>query len=529
MRDCSSKNLRNGFESARKHSLFRSLVLQIAALAALAAPIFADTPNSQLPNTQPPDNSGLQTVEVWRIRIANAVDGKIDVSTDQGLTWTIVGRVITPATESLPGYLAAGYAPIGCVAATAVHAIRIRLGDLSRAYPNMINMLPAEFTETPNGFGGHVAGDSGIYTDIAVGTSVFRDLAPYVGSPCYQVTKSGALAQLTSAYAPAIGDTLVIISRRRVNPIRSILFPNVHGGNVTVTYADGTSQTVTKVVKPVDGVGRFDGTSYTGVGAVNTNHTCVITISTAPIAISPLFEGTGEERRGGFQIEPYYHNSQTEEAGAPQVMVLGVDHSQSPTIEGTAPLFFGGINLAYDPQDPAHSWICDVQSKIGGSMWLPMPEMVGDDDTAIDRAGITAFRLHRDAGDDDPVWVARSVDNDARTYEAMRAKAAEDGELPLLSGVYTVHPGPHGPGGSLVEYDIDGNFAAATNNLPYTFDWDTTDVSDGEHLLDVRIEDTLGNVISDTPTLVYVRNGAKTALLSNHAGDSPRTNLAEGN
>ena len=37
------------------------------------------------------------------------------------------------------------------------------------------------------------------------------------------------------------------------------------------------------VARPVKGVGRYDGTSFTGVGAVNTNHAGVITISTAPI------------------------------------------------------------------------------------------------------------------------------------------------------------------------------------------------------------------------------------------------------
>ncbi len=390
-------------------------------------PSLADV--GDLPNTQPPDNSSLPMVEAWRIRIQNFAEGPIEVSTDRGQTWTLVGRVSVPATESLMGYLAAGYAPIGTVAATAVHGIRIRLGDTASSYPSMINIVPKEFAVTPNYFGGHIAGSSGIYTNIPSGVGIFRELAPYVGSPTYLV-KNGQLVPLTSSYVPQIGDTLMILSKRRANELKSIVFENRTGGAVTATYADGTSEVVTHVVKPVLGVGRFDGTSYTGVGAVNTNHTCVITIGTAPVSDSKLMEGDGDERRGGFQIEPYYHNTQTEEEGAPQVMVIGQDHAQLPTLEGRAPLFYGGITLAWSPNDPAHSWICDVQTALTGDKWLPMPTMVGDQDNAIAQRGITAFRLHRDIGDSDLIWLRKDIAEVNKNYQSNRAQYASSGGLP---------------------------------------------------------------------------------------------------
>jgi hypothetical protein len=55
------------------------------------------------------------------------------------------------------------------VAAVAVHGIRVRVGDLTTAYPKMVSILPREFAQTPVFFGGHISGASGIYTDIAPG------------------------------------------------------------------------------------------------------------------------------------------------------------------------------------------------------------------------------------------------------------------------------------------------------------------------------------------------------------------------
>jgi hypothetical protein len=463
--------------------------------------------SAALPNTQPPDNSGLKTVEVWRIRIRNDDYGPIEVSVDKGVTWTLIGRVTTPATQSLIGYLAAGYAPIGDVAATAVHGIRIRLGDPSLAYPSLINIVPKQFAATPTFFGGHIAGASGIYTNIPAGVSLFRNLSPYVGSPCYLVDKGGLLQPLTSSYVPAIGDTLMLVCRRRAIEIRNIVFENKRNGAVTVEYADGTSEVVTTVEKPVSGIGRFDGTSYTGVGAVNTNHTCVITVSTAPVSTSPLLEGDGPERRGGFQIEPYYHNSQTEEAGSPEVMIVGKGAVYGPTLEGRPPLFDAGINLAWDPNDPAHSWICDVRTKLSGDRWLPMPEMLGHDDTAISSRGIIAFRLHRDIGDEDIRWRTAQVTAAAQAYQDMELAVARAGALPLATGRYiATATGFASMRPAVVEYDIDGNYAAAVNTPPFVYVWNTRGSCDGEHLIDAKAEDASGMTIAESKTLVVVNN-----------------------
>ena len=474
--------------------------------------MFACPSSAVPPKTQPPDNLSFATREVWRIRLLNTEDGPIEVSCDGGATWLLIGRVSTPATASLTGYLASGYAPIGAVAATAVHGIRIRLGGTSEAYPNLINILPREFAATPHFFGGQVSGASGVYTNIPTGVGLFRELAPYVGSPTYLVGADGhTLTPLSPSYVPRQGDTLEIISREAADPLVSAEFVNHGGGAVTATYASGKTQLVTHVVQPVAGVGRFDGTSYTGVGAVNTNHTCVITVSTAPISRSTLLEGTGAERRGGFQIEPYYHNTQTQEVGAPQAMVIGTPHSQLPELEGRPPLFFGCIGLASSASvNDAHAWSVEIRTRSGGARWQPMPALIGNQPKAFTTLGVTAFRLSRAAGDEDEPWLKTMLLRASSTYEAQRLAAARSGEIALVSGDYAAPPGIDTEVSRLkpavVEFSVDGRYIGVTNQSPWTLDWDTLRVDDGEHLIEADVKDASGRILAINRKLVYVLN-----------------------
>ncbi len=424
----------------------------------------------------------------------------------------LIGRVSAPATASLTGYLASGYAPIGAVAATAVHGIRIRLGSMSEAYPNLINILPREFAATPHFFGGQIAGASGVYTNIPTGTGLFRELAPYVGSPTYLASPDGqTLTPLSSDYMPRQGDTLEIISRETTDPLLSVEFVNHGGGAVTATYASGRTQLVTHVVQPLAGTGRFDGTSYTGVGAVNTNHTCVITISTAPVSRSPLLEGTGPERRGGFQIEPYYHNTQTQEVGAPQVMVVGTPHSQLPELEGRPPLFFGCIGLASAQSvDAQHAWITQIRTRAGGARWLPMPTLIGNQPNAFIALKVTALRLRRAADDEDARWLQAALQRVSGRYEAQRLALARTGDIPLVNGDYAVPPGIDTEVSRLrpavVEFSIDGQYIGVTNQSPWMLDWDSLRVPDGEHLIEAVIKDASGRILATNRKLIYVLN-----------------------
>ncbi|MDR3708360.1 MAG: Ig-like domain-containing protein [Capsulimonadaceae bacterium] len=493
-------------------------LLTIAVLLDLSGGrVPAGTPMETPPVFTPP-----ATVEAWRILIDNSARGPISVSTDHGKTWEILGRVTQPAKCSLPGYLAAGYAPIGTVAATAVHGIRIRVGDTSTAYPEMFNVVPTEFAQTPNYFGGHISGDSGIYTDIPAGTSIFRELAPYVGSAVFLKGAFSSWQQIPTGYSPRDGDEIQIIVRRPVDPLREVDFENKPGGDVTATFGSGKKIVVTHVVQPVSGVGRFDGCSYSGVGAINTNHTCVITISTAPITQARELEGTANaEKRGGFQIVPVYHNSQTEEAGAPEVMILGTPHGNVPVLEGTPPLFFGYFDLAWDPNEPKHSWRCEVR-KANETAWEPMPTIVGLQPEGIRALGLNAFRLIREYGDEDGRWVRHRVALGVANYNHRREQLARAGQNLVARGNVHFNAAeglPYIPVNTMfVQYYVDGELFGFTNSKPYDWDWNTTLVADGEHTVEARLVDGGGFLLASKKTVYWVDNMHQIAPIPGQPG-----------
>jgi len=459
---------------------------------------------------KPPTFPPFAQVETHRIRIINSPDGAIQVSGDAGRTWHLVGRVTAPATLSLMGYSASGYAKPGTVAAVAVHGLRIRVGDMDTPDPLLINILPREFAQTPNLFGGHVSGLSGIYTNIPVGTGIFRDLSPLVGSPVFLENLIGGNAQpLPLNYIPKVGDVLVIRVLAPADPLKEVFFDNVAGGEVRATFAGGATKLLTHVVKPVVGVGRYDGCSYTGVGALNTNHDGVLTVSTAPVTTSPLFEGVGPERRGGFQIQPAYHNAQGDGAGAPSVLVIGSRKKPpAPEMEGTPPLFYGFFDLAWGRDQPGHSWRAEVQRRHGP--WIPMPTVVGDRPLGL--VDVTALRLVRDApGDAD--WRGGEITVAERDYASRAQAEARAGRSAVTRGLLAFIAAAPDTRTAFVSFYIDGQFVGVSNAAPYTFNWNTRSVPDGEYVIEAVAEDSSSQILPASPTRmkIWVDNGRKMA------------------
>jgi hypothetical protein len=471
---------------------------------ALADDTFA--PSSTPPREQPRDFEPFKQIETHRIRITNAAGGPVQVSDDDGKTWTVVGTVTAPATDSLMGYLASGYAPPGTVAAVAVHGIRVRVGDLTTAYPKMVSILPREFAQTPVFFGGHISGASGIYTDIPTGTSIFRELSPYSGNPVFIEGQDGQLGDLQTNYKPKLGDVLDIIVKRPANPLVEVDFDNVKNGKVIAKYASGATERVTTVLKPVYGVGRYDATSYTGVGAINTTHTGVLTVSTAPVSTSTLLEGTGEERRGGFQIQPSYHNTQSQEAWAPSVMVLGTKGKErEPDLEGTPPLFMGHFDLSWLPGDMEHSWRAEVQYDFK-PRWEPMPKAIGTQNDALRR--VTAIRLIRGEYGNHS-WLTARIDKDADAYRSERMAMAASGKIPVKRGRISIDAGHVDPRTKFVAFYIDGTFRNLTNTAPFSYSWDTGDSADGEHVIEIVDEDENNNNLKTKVQHVWVDNAGR--------------------
>jgi hypothetical protein len=462
-------------------------------------------------------------VETHRLRVMNREQGAIQVSTDGGASWRLIGRVLAPANTAAEGYLAVNYADPGTVAATAVHGIRIRVSrpDPSLHAPLTISLDPREYAgKAPNkGYGGHRPGSSGIFTDIPAGTSLFRELAPLVGNPVFLENVTGRLVPLPDGFRPSgRGEVFVIPVRVPANQLSGVVFENRGGGAVTATFADGTSRRVTSVVQPVQGVGRFDGTAYTGVGRLNTAHSGVITVSTAPVD-GALPEGEGRERRGGFQIEPAWHNARTEEAGIPQVMALGTPGPRKKELEGTAPLFRDAVPMAWG-DDPKSGGIVDVQ--IDGADWEPMPAVVGNVPDAFTAAGlnrlwkaqgvkrtatkgVTALRLRLPT-----LSAERSVavaDAAADAYKTVCLARAKRGDMPIVNGLLAINANPTNRANvAYVRFNVEGVPRGFSNVVPFTLTWDTTRYPDGEYLVEAEALDAGGGVIASTRRKVFVDN-----------------------
>lgn len=455
--------------------------------------------------------------ELFRIRITNGSGGPVEVSVDGGSTYAAVGRVTKPALSAIASFGAAAYTPSGAVAATAIHGIRIKtvqMADGASHAPMTLSIVPKEFSEIPKGYGGMEASSSGMYTDIPSGTAIFRTFAPFVGSPVY-LQQNNELHPLTPEYVPLAGDALVIVVNRPVKWPASIEFENRAGGAVTETFFDGSREEITKVVTPVAGVGRFDGASYTGVGCINTNHGGVITISTAPISDSPLREGDGPERRGGFEIQPSYHST-TQPYQMPQAMIVGPCDAKCPALEGQSPLFSSYIGLSYDPTDAANSF--RTQVKVDGGEWEAMPTLVGKIEDAFSAGKMTAYYSQHGqkrtvkTGLTDIRIVFPKLDHaflvsQLGKCKAVYSSASAAAGAKVVSGILTINALlKQSVAASYVTIVVDGQTLAITNSAPYAYDWDTSKAPDGVHTIEVQGHDDSGNIVSRKSTQVVVKN-----------------------
>lgn len=331
-----------------------------------------------------------QVTETHRIRLENRTGGLVEISPDGGANWLEIGKVTRPARRLAEGYAATVWSKDGAVCGTAVQGIRIRVRRSERADGRgvLIAVVPKEFADPPPGFGGFSPGGGGIYTNIPAGTGIFRNLAPYVGNPVY-VEYGERLVPLPRDYEPLVNDRIIIAVRRPTNPPLAFVFENREGGLVYAETTDGERIPLARVTRPVRGVGRFDATGFTGVGCINTNHSGVITISTAPDRDgAALFDDPFGESRGGFMIQPHRH---AENEGWPidQVMVIAPLSESHPPLEGRAPLFLGFLGLHFQSRDPASSYYCSMS--VDGGDWEALPEYIGRSASLFTADGLARY------------------------------------------------------------------------------------------------------------------------------------------
>lgn len=289
----------------------------------------------------------------FKIVVENEVNGKVRIL--ENGRWMDCGRVICPAsTFNKKPFTASQWGKIDSVVASAVNAIHILRSE------GLLSLLPA------GAFSSGARSESSILTDIPPQKSIFGGgYSPFVGNEVTFYPSSG------------IPKLLEIRVFKDKSDIIEIILENKVGGKITALHLSGKEETIGKVIKPVEGVGRFTGSEYTGIGRVRANHPGVICISTSSLG-----------NIGGFQIIPYRHSLSPEMVkiawGLTQWMIVDLE-------PGSYPLFFGTILPNWNPSALGElNWeelllrrsLVMVKFK-NDEDWRFLGELVGRDDYAL--------------------------------------------------------------------------------------------------------------------------------------------------
>jgi len=306
----------------------------------------------------------LDFKEDFRLRIHNDIGGSIEVSSNQGKDWRTLGFVLYPTNKTNPkGFTASKWAEAGCVAATSVNAIHIKVANPKKIF----SILPKDFLSVPKGYHSYLSPDSAIYTDISAGSVIFGgEYSSFVGNRV--LTEEARIAGPLK-----IGQNFTILVDKPKEMPKEIDFENKFGGKVTILYPGQDPKIIGEVLRPVFGVGRFAGSRFISSGRIRANHPGVIDISMSV-----------GDKVGGFQIIPSNHAESPEMASSKiltQWMIVGSPKVQGVSLEGTAPLFKYFLKPEYNEDDLNYSdwdqrilkrFLVEVKYE-NDDLWEPMP------------------------------------------------------------------------------------------------------------------------------------------------------------
>ncbi|HCL79324.1 MAG TPA: hypothetical protein DIC53_05075, partial [Synergistaceae bacterium] len=170
----------------------------------------------------------------------------------------VLGKVVgLPTATRWPSYTASKWAEAGTVAASAVNAIHLTLA-VEKGEGQTMSILPLQ-TVAP------AAGDKAFITvDVPAGTALFGGWAPPVGTRVTVKKENGDTLPLRDRGLPAQGEVLLFQVEEEDRPY-IIDIENRPGGRVLGWYAQGP-RVLARVIHPIRGVGRFDGTIFQGIG-----------------------------------------------------------------------------------------------------------------------------------------------------------------------------------------------------------------------------------------------------------------------
>jgi len=318
--------------------------------------------------------------EQLRVEIVNEAGGLVRASRDQGQSWMELGQVLKAAEKVDPqGYRASAWVGDSSVAATAVNALHLKIANHPESGRGII------FSIIPRGKVATAAGaESSIIMDMQAGQGLFGGLGPTVGSPVCGWSED-QWRPLPPDYCPQRGDHLLLLRIVPQHQIRYLDLENIFGGRITATYADGSQELIGQVLRPVTGLGRFEGTRYADCGRIRANHAGVLDISTSPYG-----------QVGGFQIIPWDHANDSEMYYVRtnhQWMVVGPVDRREGAWKAQPPLFWGHVYPSYRRDDLQHDdWIDRLLSRAlvlgrrGEGDWELLPRIAFSKQAPLDSA-----------------------------------------------------------------------------------------------------------------------------------------------
>jgi len=313
-----------------------------------------------------PAFAAIKYRKICTIIIENSYSGRIFVSAE-GET-RVIGEVLKPAEKLSKGFEASKYASSGRVAATAVNAIHIKVKD--EVDPYIFSILPFEISlKLKEDVHSYLNVSSSIFTDVKAGSEIFGgDYAPFVGSEV-MFSRDGVMFALSPGYIPRAGDMIIIPVEEPDPLLYQVVFENRINGSIWAKFYGDEWFKIGRVLKPVIGVGRFEGTEYTDIGRIRANHPGVIDISTSPLG-----------KIGGFQIIPSFHASNVLNKSIMFQWMVVEGLGENAGIEGLPPLFASYLRPAYS-DNILRRYSVDVKTEDG--KWGNLPSLSGRQDYAL--------------------------------------------------------------------------------------------------------------------------------------------------
>lgn len=405
----------------------------------------------------------------------------MELSADGGALWEPLGKVTRPATGLNTSTEALGVAPPGTVAAAAPEGLTVRVP--AKAGFRSIRILAK----------GEAASPGGIATDIPLRGSLFRYAAPPIGSPALLDRGGGKEEPLAAGWTPRPGDRLtLLVAPQAVAEGTVVTLENKEGGQVELVNPDGIRKTIARVKQPLRGIGRYAGTERAGAGVLLSWTPTAVLVCTASTARKVDEKEMPVEERGGFVIQPAEPALRGTTHPASQVLIEAVpDGDAKPAVSS----FFGlGAPLSTgDTLDPRPT---KVEVRIDGGDWEPCPDLRGTlDADDLPRAVQTAVgRNIRDGITHLRVVVGGlggpGLDRRLKLATVPPADKVQRGRVNISANVM-------GDDIVYVQFFLNGALVQLTNRAPYTWNWDTLQAANGEHLIEIRgLNDKLVKVTS---------------------------------